>query len=188
MRRCYRLRRCGKFFSSSLFDLLTLQVVIKLYASSRATSRLMSFQNMSTDSESPLAPESKRYNAPWPMSRLKSARSLRTGKSPTSSTDSGMPPSIAMYQLQDKLKGIALRISMYPTALILINTIISGTFFHYKQGLLLTKVGDLHTAVNQGIHGRGAYHLVVLHRLLCGGRGVVFACVRRHTSLQPLLI
>ena len=38
-------------------------------------------------------------------------------------------------------------------------------------------VGDLHTAVNQGIHSRGAYHLVVIHRLLCGGRGIIFAGV-----------
>jgi len=35
--------------------------------------------------------------------------------------------------------------------------------------------------VNQGIHTPQAYHLVVFHRLLCGGRGVIFACVSCYT-------
>ncbi len=33
--------------------------------------------------------------------------------------------SMTMYQLQDKLKGVALKISLYPVALIVINAIVT---------------------------------------------------------------
>jgi hypothetical protein len=42
--------------------------------------------------------------------------------------------------------------------------------------------GDLWTAVDQGIHTGAAYHMTVFHRLLCGGRGVLFAAVSRSTK------
>nr|XP_031860363.1 uncharacterized protein CI109_004251 [Kwoniella shandongensis]KAA5527435.1 hypothetical protein CI109_004251 [Kwoniella shandongensis] len=64
-------------------------------------------------------------------------------------------------RLQDRLFRIALRISMYPVALIIVN------------GLLTA--GDMYLAHTGGIQSRTSFVLFVVYDFLYGGRGIVFA-------------
>lgn len=68
-----------------------------------------------------------------------------------------------MHRLEDKLAGIALKISLYPLALIIINVIITAE--------------DLSYNARGGLFSMNDYNLYLVHNLLYGGRGIFFALV-----------
>ena len=89
---------------------------------------------------------------------------------------------MALYQLQDKLIGVALRISLYPITLILINLFItseSGIWLVAPVPVLIPTVGDVFTAITHGVQSEQGFYLTALHRALCGARGIFFAAVSR---------
>ncbi|KAK8853456.1 hypothetical protein IAR55_004163 [Kwoniella newhampshirensis] len=65
--------------------------------------------------------------------------------------------------LQARLFGIALRISMYPVALIVVNGILTA--------------GDLYLTHTGGVQSKASFVLYVIYDFLYGGRGIVFASV-----------
>lgn len=68
-----------------------------------------------------------------------------------------------MNRLQDKLTTIALKISLYPLALLFINVIITA------EDLSYTSRGGIFNEVQYGIYWT--------HNFLYGGRGIFFALV-----------
>lgn len=74
-----------------------------------------------------------------------------------------------MHRLEDKLAGIALKISLYPLVLIFINVFITSE--------------DLTTAVRGGVSSQSEYVSYWLHNVLYGGRGIFFALVRISSSM-----
>lgn len=79
-------------------------------------------------------------------------------------TQTGHRCSTSTYNhLQDRFFRIALRISLYPISLIVVNGIIT--------------VGDLYISKVGGVYSTAVYGLYVVYYLLYGGRGIVFALV-----------
>lgn len=110
----------------SLSSGLTVQVLTKLFRQSRATQRLSSFRTLSsTFSEA---------SCPHDSTRLSGLRRLLSRSESTSGCAcSPEQPKGAMYQLQDKLTGVALRISLYPVTLIVVNVIVTSRSDDLKQ-------------------------------------------------------
>lgn len=71
-----------------------------------------------------------------------------------------------MHRLEDKLAGIALKISLYPLALLVINTVITSE--------------DLSYNARGGLFSMGDYVFFWLHNFLYGGRGIFFALVSQY--------
>lgn len=67
--------------------------------------------------------------------------------------------------LEDQFLKIALRISTYPVALIIVNGVIT--------------VGDLYISKAGGVYSNAVYGLYCIYYFLYGGRGIVFAAVSR---------
>ncbi|OCF44534.1 hypothetical protein I317_01606 [Kwoniella heveanensis CBS 569] len=65
--------------------------------------------------------------------------------------------------LQDRLLEIALKISLYPVALIIVNGILTA--------------GDLYLTITGGVNSRSDFILFLVYNFLYGGRGIIFACL-----------
>ncbi|WVF67370.1 hypothetical protein IAT40_002125 [Kwoniella sp. CBS 6097] len=65
--------------------------------------------------------------------------------------------------LQDRLLEIALKISLYPVALIIVNGILTA--------------GDLYLTGSGGVNSRSDFVLFLVYNFLYGGRGIIFACL-----------
>lgn len=76
--------------------------------------------------------------------------------------------------LADQFLKIALRISTYPVALIIVNGIIT--------------LGDLYISKAGGVKSSTVYGLYCIYYFLYGGRGIVFAAVRAETSAPTRLM
>ncbi|WVW86435.1 hypothetical protein I302_108483 [Kwoniella bestiolae CBS 10118] len=66
-------------------------------------------------------------------------------------------------RLQDKLIKIALRISLYPISLIIVNGIMT--------------IGDLFLTSSGGINSKGDFIVFLIYNFMYAGRGIVFACL-----------
>ena len=105
---------------------LTAQVLFKLFKQSRATQRLSSFRAItSTCSDEQCVSCSQNAGKRGGLRRLLSHSRSQTSSGCTSASTPEQPTA-AMYQIQDKLMGVALRISLYPVTLIVVNTIVTG--------------------------------------------------------------
>lgn len=76
--------------------------------------------------------------------------------------------------LEDRFIRIALRISLYPVSLIIVNGIIASEL---QARAVLTPVGDLYISAAGGVHSKTVYGLYCLYYFLYGARGIFFAAV-----------
>lgn len=93
--------------------------------------------------------EAKMSRMPWSLTRMLSRR-RRTGHER------------AFGHLEDRFIRIALRVSLYPLAMIVVNTLIAA--------------GDLYITVN-GVHTTAGYALYCVYYWFYGGRGMIFCCL-----------
>ncbi|WVQ94966.1 hypothetical protein IAU59_002057 [Kwoniella sp. CBS 9459] len=70
---------------------------------------------------------------------------------------------IGSRTLQDRLLEIALKISLYPVALIVVNGVLTA--------------GDLFLTGTGGVNSRSDFILFLAYNFLYGGRGIIFACL-----------
>ncbi len=68
-----------------------------------------------------------------------------------------------LTSVQNQFLKIAILISLYPIALIIVNGFIT--------------IGDLYISAEGGVHSQSVYGLYCIYYFLYGGRGVVFACL-----------
>jgi hypothetical protein len=87
-----------------------------------------------------------------------------------------------LEDFDDQFLKMALRISMYPVTLIIVNGFISGMSLK-RMRRALTVVIDLHVANVGGIHTARQFHFYCLYYFLYGGRGIFFALVSVLTLL-----
>jgi hypothetical protein len=82
-----------------------------------------------------------------------------------------------LEDFDDQFLKMALRISMYPVTLIIVNGFISGMLTSSDVCGTLIVVIDLHVANVGGIHTARQFHFYCLYYFLYGGRGIFFALV-----------
>ncbi|WVQ66773.1 uncharacterized protein L199_004964 [Kwoniella botswanensis] len=72
-------------------------------------------------------------------------------------------PRSTTNRLQDKLFKIAMKISLYPISLIIVNGIMTS--------------GDLFLTLSGGINSKGDFTIFLIYNFMFAGRGIVFACL-----------
>ena len=125
--------------------------------------------------------------------------SFSTASTSSRGSDAGSRPhrmSHTMSQLEDRFFRIALKISAYPVALIVVNVIITGESVVTRGSLmcaggsftaeLMCAAGDLVISRDGGVYSRSAYALYCIYYFLYGGRGIVFAFVSLRSVDAPL--
>lgn len=126
--------------------------LIKLFRQGRATSRAL-FDGNSINLE--MSAESHEINLK-PKQRSFLARILRRRRQSHDREN-------MFGHLEDKFVGIALRISLYPITLIIVNGLIT--------------IGDLYFSASGGVKNQATYGLYCVYYFLYGGRGIFFAAL-----------
>lgn len=107
---------------------LTQQVLYKLFKQSRATQRLSSFGAITSTCSDEQCTSCTQDAGKRPNLRRLLSNTRSQGSGGCTSSSVSEQPTMAMYQLQDKLMGVALRISLYPVTLIVVNTIVTSGY------------------------------------------------------------
>lgn len=139
---------------------LTLQTLIKLFRQGRATSRaLFGGDSLNIDISINSWDEEKNPR----LSLLQRTLGRRR---------SSIDKQRMFGHLEDRFTSIALRISTYPVALIIVNGIIT--------------IGDLYLSAIGGVHDKPTYILYCIYYFLYGARGIVFVALS--LFVDPCLI
>ena len=132
----------------------------KLYKSSRTTRKAAHFASLTSGPdidlnvhECPHTPSPASSTSSGPFNRL--FNKPEGGCGCLSNARSPDMVVMTMYQLQDKLKSIALKISLYPIALIVINTIVTSTCASVPLTMLIVSRGCVYCCYAWCAHRSG---------------------------------